>query len=47
MGENYSMTNNRGRTWKYSYSVVESVKEFAVSEPPPGAVGPLRSFLRT
>ena len=32
MGENYSMTNNQGRTWKYSYSVVESIKEFAVSE---------------
>ena len=34
------MTDNQGRPWKHSYIVVKSIKEFAISDTPPGAAGP-------
>ena len=33
------MTDNQGRPWKHPYIVVKSIKEFAVSDPPPGKAG--------
>ena len=33
------MTDNQGRHCKYSYNAVKSIKEFAISDPPPGAAG--------
>ena len=34
------MTDNQGRPWKHSYIVVKSIKEFAISDTPPGAADP-------
>ena len=40
----YSINDNQGRPWRYSY-IVKSIKEFAISDPPPGAAGPYPAFL--
>ena len=34
------MTDNQGRRWKYTYIAVKYIKEFAISDPPPGSAGP-------
>ena len=39
------MTDNQGRRWRYSYIVVKYIKEFAISDPPPGAAGPYSTSL--
>ena len=39
------MTVNQGRRWRYSYIVVKSITEFAISHPPPGAAGPYSTSL--
>ena len=39
------MTDNQGRPWRYSYAVVKSIKEFAISDAPPGAAGPYSTSL--
>ena len=39
------MTDNQGRHWRHSYIVVKSIKEFAISDPPPGATGPYSTSL--
>ena len=33
------MTDNQGRPWKHPYIFVKSIKEFAISDPPPGSTG--------
>lgn len=40
------MTHNQERTWICLYIIAESVKEFAVWEPPPVAVGLYAAILR-
>ena len=39
------MTDNQGRPWRYSYTIVKSIKELSISDPPPGAAGPYSSSL--
>ena len=34
------MADNQGRHWRHSHIIVKSIKEFAISDPPPGAAGP-------
>ena len=36
----FSMTGNQGRPWRHSYIIVKSIKEFTISDPPPGDAGP-------